>query len=263
MRRDPSVSSGPVQTPRPRTLAAALLAVVLLLTACGGADEDTAGSPETTAADTSASVTPAAAETGRYEIATANVTGAVDIYPEAGATEPNETISNPTEYDLPRVFLVAENQGDWLKVWLPKRPNGTQGWVKASDVTLDSTDYKLVVDVPGYTITLYDGDEVVEQFPVGTAQETYPTPPGTYFITDLLQPPDPDTVYGTYAYGLSGYSEVLTSFNGGDGQLGVHGTNKPESIGKQDSHGCVRLHNEDIEVLVPLLKLGTPVEIRT
>lgn len=251
-----------MQTPRPRTVTALLLALALVLTACGGSESS--GAPDTTAkADTAASVAPEAADVGRYEIAAANVTGAVNIYPEAGAAEPSETISNPTEYDLPRVFLVAENQGEWLKVWLPKRPNGSQGWVKASDVTLDSTDYKLVVDVPAYTITLYDGDEVVEQFPVGTAQETYPTPPGTYFITDLLQPPDPDTVYGTYAYGLSGYSEVLTSFNGGDGQLGVHGTNKPESIGKQDSHGCVRLRNEDIEVLVPLLKLGTPVEIRT
>ncbi len=253
-----------MQTPRPRTLAALLVSFVLLLAACGGDDNGKGDAADTTAKPGStAEATPAAVDTGQYEIATANVTGAVNIYPEAGATTASETISNPTEYDLPRVFLVAENQGDWLKVWLPKRPNGSQGWVKASDVTLDSTDYKLVVDVPGYTITLYDGDEVVEEFPVGTAQETYPTPAGTYFITDLLQPPDPDTVYGTYAYGLSGYSEVLTSFNGGNGQLGIHGTNKPESIGRQDSHGCVRLHNEDIEVLVPLLKLGTPVEIRT
>lgn len=248
--------------PTRRSLASLLLAVALVLGACGGSDDGDAA-PRTT--DRPAAFAPVAEvdEAGRYEIASANVPGAVDIYPEAGAAEPSETISNPTEYDLPRVFLVAENQGEWLKVWLPKRPNGSQGWVKASDVTLESTDYKVVVDVPGYTLTLFDGDEVVLEVPVGTAQETYPTPAGTYFITDLLQPPDPDTVYGTYAYGLSGYSEVLTSFNGGNGQLGIHGTNKPESIGQQDSHGCIRLNNADIEKLVPLLPLGTPVEIQT
>lgn len=246
-------------------LSSALVALALVLSACGGgSDPNASGTDDGGRADATTAVSAApAAETGRYQIATVAVPGAIDVYPEPGAPAPTETVSNPTEYDLPRVFLVAETQDDWVKVWLPKRPNGSQGWVKASDVTLDSTDYKLVVDVPAYTLTLFDGDEVVKEIPVGTAQETYPTPAGTYFITDLLQPPDPDTVYGTYAYGLSGYSEVLTSFNGGNGQLGIHGTNKPESIGQQDSHGCIRLHNEDIESLVPLLKLGTPVEIRT
>ena len=76
-----------------------------------------------------------------------------------------------------------------------------------------------------------------------------PTPNGTYYITDLLQPPNPDSVYGTYAYGLSGFSEVLNSFGGGDGQVGIHGTNDPASIGKDVSHGCIRLNNADIEKL--------------
>jgi hypothetical protein len=37
----------------------------------------------------------------------------------------------------------------------------------------------------------------------------------------LLKAPDPNTVYGPYAYGLSGYSEVLTEFNGGDARPAV------------------------------------------
>jgi lipoprotein-anchoring transpeptidase ErfK/SrfK len=77
-----------------------------------------------------------------------------------------------------------------------------------------------------------------------------------------LKAPNPNTVYGTYAYGLSGFSNRLTSFAGGDAVIGVHGTNNPASIGHTVSSGCIRMLNSDIEKLVPVLPLGTPVEIR-
>ncbi|MEO7181496.1 MAG: L,D-transpeptidase [Gemmatimonadaceae bacterium] len=46
----------------------------------------------------------------------------------------------------------------------------------------------------------------------------------------------------------------------GDGYA-LHGTDKPESIGRSVSHGCVRLRNEDIEVLYQMVSVGTPVFI--
>jgi hypothetical protein len=46
----------------------------------------------------------------------------------------------------------------------------------------------------------------------------------------------------------------------GDGYA-VHGTNKPETIGQSVSHGCVRMRNEDIERLYPMVPVGTPVYI--
>ena len=68
-------------------------------------------------------------------------------------------------------------------------------------------------------------------------------------------------MYGTYAYGLSAFSDVLTDWAGG-GIIGLHGTNDPSSIGDRKSHGCIRMYNSDIEKLVPVLPLGTPIEIR-
>ena len=53
---------------------------------------------------------------------------------------------------------------------------------------------------------------------------------------------------------------VLTEFGGGDGQIAIHGTNDPSGIGKDVSHGCVRVLNEVIEQ-VSKLPLGTPVYI--
>lgn len=68
-------------------------------------------------------------------------------------------------------------------------------------------------------------------------------------------------MYGPYAYGLSGFSNVLTEFNGGYGVIGIHGTNDPSSIGRDVNQGCIRMSNTGITTLAAILPLGTPVEI--
>ena len=72
---------------------------------------------------------------------------------------------------------------------------------------------------------------------------------------------DPHGTYGPWAFGLSVYSPVLTSFGGGPGEVGIHGTNAPAGIGRDVSHGCIRLPNAAIERLARVLPLGTPVRI--
>ena len=98
---------------------------------------------------------------------------------------------------------------------------------------------------------------------MGVGRAEVPTPGGIYYLKELLQPPNPDGAYGVYAYGLSGFSNVLQNFNGGSGVIGIHGTNEPEKVGTDVSHGCIRLHNEAIVRMVEEigLPLGTPVEI--
>ena len=88
-----------------------------------------------------------------------------------------------------------------------------------------------------------------------------PTPTGTYFIVELLKQPNPHGVYGPYAFGLSAFSNVLTSFGGGPGQIGLHGTDDPSRLGTNVSHGCIRISNVGITKLARLLPLGTPVLI--
>jgi lipoprotein-anchoring transpeptidase ErfK/SrfK len=82
-----------------------------------------------------------------------------------------------------------------------------------------------------------------------------------FFVTDPVDLHDrPNLGYGVFALGLSGHSDVLTEFGGGDGQIAIHGTNNPGDIGNDVSHGCVRVTNDAIERLSQL-PLGTPVEI--
>jgi lipoprotein-anchoring transpeptidase ErfK/SrfK len=45
------------------------------------------------------------------------------------------------------------------------------------------------------------------------------------------------------------------------GAFAIHGTNKPVSIGRAASHGCLRMLNKDIQELYPLVEVGTPVFI--
>jgi len=45
------------------------------------------------------------------------------------------------------------------------------------------------------------------------------------------------------------------------GEYAIHGTNRPESIGHFVSHGCIRMHNEDIRALYRLVTVGTPVVV--
>jgi len=102
---------------------------------------------------------------------------------------------------------------------------------------------------------------VIANEPVGVGKTDSPTPGGEYYITVLIQPPRPDGLYGPFAFGLSGYSNVYQTFAGGNGAVGLHGTDNPAGLGKDVSAGCIRMSNETITRLASLLPLGTPVEI--
>jgi lipoprotein-anchoring transpeptidase ErfK/SrfK len=102
---------------------------------------------------------------------------------------------------------------------------------------------------------------VVFQSSAAVGSPESPTPTGFFFVTEVLKLTDPGDVYGPYALGLSGFSNTYYSFEGGPGQIAIHGTNQPWVIGGYASHGCVRLSNADIAVLVQQVPAGTPVDI--
>ena len=177
------------------------------------------------------------------------------------------TFDDPIASGGPLVFLVDEIAAEGIdrhRVLLPVRPNGTFGWVAESDVTLERHNYAILVELSAFQLTLFDHDQIAFTTVVGVARDNAPTPNGIYYTTELLRPPVPDSVYGTYAYGLSGFSETFEQFAGGPGQLGIHGTNDPDTIGTQVSSGCIRMHNDDISHLVETIGLpvAVPVEVR-
>ena len=192
-------------------------------------------------------------------VATAKV-GKIAIHRSPGGAV-GKSLSSSADSDGPLVFLVLAERDGWLKVHLPIRPNGATGWVSADQVTLSTTPYRLVVSMKKHRLDLFQDGQHKARFPVGVGKSTTPTPPGEYYLAELIQPPNPHGVYGPYAFGLSAYSETLKSFAGGPGQLGLHGTDEPDKVGTDVSHGCLRLKNAVITELAKTLPLGTPIEI--
>jgi lipoprotein-anchoring transpeptidase ErfK/SrfK len=189
----------------------------------------------------------------------------ITAYQDAVETSPVVTkLSNMTEYDVPRTFLVTDqtSRPGWLNVLLPIRPNGASGWIKASDVALGTSDFEIKIELAAHKLTLYKlGQPILESATVIGTTKT-PTPPGRFYVTDPVDlRENPNAGYGVYALGISGFSEVLTSFKGGPGQLAVHGTNNPGEVGQDISNGCVRVPNDIIMQLALQAPLGTPVTI--
>lgn len=250
---------------RRHTIAAWLLVPLVALAACGGSDDggstDAADGTTTTSRDGQDAVDPTEpAGSAPALVAQANP-AEVQVYATASEDEPTTTLDNPNENGAPLVFLVEEDRGEWLKVLLPIRPNGSTGFVRASDVTVSENPYSIDIELTEHRLTVSKGDEVIIDEPIGVGTASTPTPGGKYYLKELLQPPDPNGTYGPYAYGLSGFSNVLEEFNGGDGVIGIHGTNQPEAIGTDVSHGCIRVSNDAITEMAGMLPLGTPVHI--
>lgn len=84
-------------------------------------------------------------------------------------------------------------------------------------------------------------------WPVAIGKAQTPTPCGRWYVINkkIL----PQGVYGTRWLGLNNPS------------YGIHGTNRPDSIGSAVSMGCVRMHNAHIERLFPQVAINTPVVI--
>lgn len=189
----------------------------------------------------------------------AGADGAEVVVYDAPGGEAQQTFANPTATGTPLTFMVTATTDGWVEVQLPVRPNGSTAWVPAEDVTVYEVAYELRVSTADNTLDLYQDGELTDTFSVATGTGETPTPLGTYYLTELIAPTN--SGYGPFAYGISAFSDVLNEFGGGPGQVGLHGTDDADSIGRDVSHGCIRMSNEDITRLSELLPLATPIVI--
>jgi lipoprotein-anchoring transpeptidase ErfK/SrfK len=169
--------------------------------------------------------------------------------------------SNPTYFKNPLVFHVIEKQGDWLKVLIPVRPNHTVGWVKSSEVTLSTTEFRFQLEISTFHLTVFKGADVFLESDVVIGRPNTPTPIGRFYLLEKIKQKDPNGVYGTWILATNGYSETLETFNGGLPVIAFHGTNQPELIGTQSSNGCVRMPNDIADQLAEIVPAGTPIDI--
>ncbi|HEX2192622.1 MAG TPA: L,D-transpeptidase [Acidimicrobiales bacterium] len=183
------------------------------------------------------------------------------LYSQPGQAEPDDFLQNPTWEGLKVVGLVMQRQGDWIEMQISRRPNMATAWVKASEVRLRTTPYRIRVDSSSHRLTAYNGGQVVLQASVAVGTGGTPTPTGSFFVDGIVTGLDPTGAYGPAQISVAGFSNVYQRFAGGVGQIAIHGTNAPGSVGRSASNGCVRMTNDDILKLVDVVPTGTPVEI--
>lgn len=103
------------------------------------------------------------------------------------------------------------------------------------------------VSVHKRQLKLYDASVLLKTYPIAVGKILTPSPTGNYII--INKELDPGGPFGALWMGLS------------KPHYGIHGTNAPSSIGKEVSHGCIRMHNEDVLELSSMVPTSTNVYI--
>jgi lipoprotein-anchoring transpeptidase ErfK/SrfK len=156
---------------------------------------------------------------------------------------------------------IAAGGGRWLLVLLPGRPNGARGWISEQSTRPSLTAWGIVVDLATRRVRVFSNGHVVRVFRAVVGKPSTPTPTGEFFVEESLQMQAGEPG-GPFALALSARSDVLQEFEGGPGQIAIHGReNLGGTLGTAASHGCIRLATASIDWLASRISPGTPVTI--
>lgn len=120
----------------------------------------------------------------------------------------------------------------------------------------------ILINIPARSLRLYEDNNCVAMYPVGVGRIETKTPAGFYKIVEKIENPtwvDP----GDTSVAISSGPDNPLGYRwlGIGGNYGIHGTNKPSSVGHYVSNGCVRMVEADVEKLFDKVDVGTEVQI--
>jgi lipoprotein-anchoring transpeptidase ErfK/SrfK len=240
-----------------------LLALPLLLAACGGSAQRTAS----VKAEHVARCAPGYRSLVSPKLAWAAIArGRATAYRAPGgrrlaAFGPLNVNRYPTVFGIVGKLVRRDCRVAWLKAELPIKPNGATGWIRTQDVELAAVRTRILVDLSARRVTLFRAGRTVLSSRAAVGAPATPTPTGRYYVNQRLVPVERNGPFGPGAIGISAFSEVLTGWAQG-GPVAIHGTNAPWLIGQAVSNGCIRLPNAALRKFFRLALAGTPVEIR-
>ncbi|WP_088227298.1 L,D-transpeptidase family protein [Desulfosporosinus sp. FKB] len=108
---------------------------------------------------------------------------------------------------------------------------------------------EIFIDLIKCKLELCKEDKIIKAYPVAVGAKKTPSPVGNYNVINK-------------AHWGGGFGTRWMQLSVPWGTYGIHGTNRPDSIGKQVSHGCIRMHNRDVEEVYEQVELGTKVYIK-
>jgi len=190
--------------------------------------------------------------------------GAVAAY----TTKARDTLLDiARQHDIGFVAIRAANPS--VDPWVPG--SGRRIVIPGAHLLPNAPHLGIVINLPELRLYYFpEGQGAPMSFPVGIGDEGKGTPLGlTEVVRKKVHPtwiptpserqenpelpaivgPGPDNPMGEYALylGWTGYA--------------IHGSNKPYSVGRRDSHGCIRMYPEDVAVLFRIVEPGTPVVV--
>jgi lipoprotein-anchoring transpeptidase ErfK/SrfK len=160
------------------------------------------------------------------------------------------------------VLDEATTAGDrWLKVRVPGRPNGRTGWIPAARTVPETTAWRVVIKLSRRRVTVFHAGRVARTFRAVVGKPSTPTPSGEFFVEEVITVKSGHPG-GPYALATSALSNVFQEFEGGPGQVAIHGTTGLSGApGTAASHGCIRLSPAAITWLAKRIDSGVPVAI--
>lgn len=132
----------------------------------------------------------------------------------------------------------------------------------------NDSDYKVLINVPSRTLEVYEFNRVIKTYPVGLGRNGFPTPVGNFKVISKVRNPGWENPYKP-----AGFSRIKPGHNNPlgtrwigfhrnkMGEYGMHGTDRPSSVGKYSSHGCVRMLVRHSEELFDIIDFNTPVKV--
>jgi lipoprotein-anchoring transpeptidase ErfK/SrfK len=163
---------------------------------------------------------------------------------------------------LPVIAQTTNRSGrTWLEVMLPGRPNSSTGWIMRGGTEQQSTGWSIKINTTARFVWVYNYGKLARSFSAVVGKSSTPTPTGQFFVEESVIMPTSEPG-GPYALALSARSDVFQQFDGGPGQIAIHGLDGLGGTpGQAESHGCVRLATPDITWLAARIVPGTRVTI--
>lgn len=168
---------------------------------------------------------------------------------------------------LPVLGQTIDNHGRaWLRVRLPGRALGSHppprtGWINAANTLISTTPWHIVVSLGAREVIVYHNGRRLHTYPAIVGKPSTPTPTGQYFVEENVRMPG-GAAGAPFALATSDRSNVLQQFDGGPGQIAIHGLdNVGGTLGTAESHGCIRVADSTVTWLARRIPPGVPVSI--
>ena len=170
-------------------------------------------------------------------------------------------LDEKTDWDSPTVVWAVRRKGRWLGVIATALKNNQIGWldVRHDRPRMWRSDLSMRANLSARTLELLRGSRVVQKMKVAVGAPSSPTPTGRFTVTDKLIPDRSVAYYGCCLLALSGHQPNLRPGWAGGDRIAIHGGS---NIGAAASAGCLHAPDSDLQRLMKLVPVGTPVLIK-